>query len=355
MTVEPWPEADAMFRRDPRWLGGDDAYSIPLGDHRHLWLFGDTLVQRGPGDDRRTAHFVNNTVAIQTGDDPATADITFHWRGTGERPTSIFEDAEPGVHLWPGDGVMVDGKLLLFFMRVGQGVDALPQDDEGVDGIQIAGWSAAVIDAPQTDPSTWEPRWLPLLDVEFAEMVGSGGVFIDDDHIHGHAHPIAEHRVGDGAGSFLARWPLADLLAGDITPVTWLLDDAWVPTDEIDTTPTVVITPPLTEFTIHAENGHWIATQLLELGEGNLALRTAPHPTGPWSDAVEVHRSPLVLEDSDDVIAYAGKSHPDIGDRDGHLITYASNTRTLGTIYDRTDLYYPHCLRRSRPTTKDTP
>ena len=32
VTAVAWPEADAMFHRDPRWLGGDDAYSIDLGN-----------------------------------------------------------------------------------------------------------------------------------------------------------------------------------------------------------------------------------------------------------------------------------------------------------------------------------
>ena len=44
LHAEPWPEADALFRSDPRWLGADDAYSVDLGGRRVLWLFADTFV-----------------------------------------------------------------------------------------------------------------------------------------------------------------------------------------------------------------------------------------------------------------------------------------------------------------------
>ena len=44
MTAEAWPAADALFHSDPRWRGGDAAYSVPLGGDRVLWLFGDSFI-----------------------------------------------------------------------------------------------------------------------------------------------------------------------------------------------------------------------------------------------------------------------------------------------------------------------
>src|SRR5215467_7748298 len=43
-TAAPWPEADCIFRSDPRWLGADAAFSVDLGQGRVLWLFGDSFV-----------------------------------------------------------------------------------------------------------------------------------------------------------------------------------------------------------------------------------------------------------------------------------------------------------------------
>ncbi|MEA2698994.1 MAG: hypothetical protein QOI66_3265, partial [Myxococcales bacterium] len=44
VTAAAWPDADALFRRDPRWLGGDAAFSVALGGDRILWLFGDSFI-----------------------------------------------------------------------------------------------------------------------------------------------------------------------------------------------------------------------------------------------------------------------------------------------------------------------
>jgi len=34
-----WPEADDLFHREPRWIGGDAALTIPLDSERTLWLW----------------------------------------------------------------------------------------------------------------------------------------------------------------------------------------------------------------------------------------------------------------------------------------------------------------------------
>lgn len=52
-----WPEADKLFRSDPRWLGGDAAYSVDLGHGRVPWLFGDSFIADAPGQTRRQSSF----------------------------------------------------------------------------------------------------------------------------------------------------------------------------------------------------------------------------------------------------------------------------------------------------------
>lgn len=75
--AEPWPEADALFRTDLRWLGSDDAYSVDLGAGRTLWLFGDTFISRSPLNTRRIATMIRNSVGLQTGSNPSTALMEF--------------------------------------------------------------------------------------------------------------------------------------------------------------------------------------------------------------------------------------------------------------------------------------
>src|SRR4051812_1029480 len=74
-----WPEADALFHRDAKWLGADAASSIVLGPNRTLWLFGDTFVATSPANKRSESKMVRTTIAIQTGTDPTTATMAFAW------------------------------------------------------------------------------------------------------------------------------------------------------------------------------------------------------------------------------------------------------------------------------------
>src|SRR3954471_8444065 len=87
---EAWPEADELFHRESRFLGGDGAYTIDLGGERILWLFGDSFVARTPGrsDD---AFFLRNSLAIQTGRDPSRAFLQYQWRDDADgAPTTFF-------------------------------------------------------------------------------------------------------------------------------------------------------------------------------------------------------------------------------------------------------------------------
>jgi len=77
VKARQWPRADALFHRDPRWLGSDADYSVPLRDGRILWLFNDTLVATTPRHLRSRTRFVRNTVAIERGNDPTDASMRF--------------------------------------------------------------------------------------------------------------------------------------------------------------------------------------------------------------------------------------------------------------------------------------
>jgi len=117
VTAEAWPEADAMFHRDPRWLGGDDAYSIDLGNGRIAWFFGDSFVAPTVEGDRKGCTMVRNSVGLQTGDDPVRADFKCYWREKDGKPVSFISNDDPDYY-WPGGGVLNDGKILAFFMRL---------------------------------------------------------------------------------------------------------------------------------------------------------------------------------------------------------------------------------------------
>jgi hypothetical protein len=114
LSVEPWEEAGRLFRSDPHWLGGDGASSVDLGAGRILWLFGDSLVDTAGTGLRSRACLVRNSVAVQTGKRPGDATMEFFWKVLGNRPRSFFRE-EGGKWFWPGSGVRIGDRLIVFW------------------------------------------------------------------------------------------------------------------------------------------------------------------------------------------------------------------------------------------------
>ena len=92
LSASSWPEADALFRKDPRWLGGDGAFSVDLGGERTLWLFGDSFVATSAANERAESKMVRNSIAVQTGRDPVPA--------RPYRTDALRRSAEPGASDW---------------------------------------------------------------------------------------------------------------------------------------------------------------------------------------------------------------------------------------------------------------
>ncbi len=168
-----WPEADRLFRRDPRWLGGDVAYSIDLGRGRVLWLFGDSFIADKPGKTRSQSTFVHNSIAIETGYDPALASMAFYWPKNRGKP-SEFAANEGEVWLWPEDGVRLGEKLLLFFVRV--------HSDDSKDslGFALVGWTAFLVENPDAQPSLWIVHKIETPQSPTRFIVGSGVICAGD-------------------------------------------------------------------------------------------------------------------------------------------------------------------------------
>jgi hypothetical protein len=200
LRAEPWPEADALFRSDPRWLGADDAYSVDLGGGRVLWLFADTFVStRKQGwprvlPARRTAAMIRNSVGIQSGYDPSTAWIEFYWRTERGKPRSFFPE-EGETWFWPGHGLVVDDALLIFFI-------ATRASSEGL-GFEHTGWRAVRVANYEQPPSEWRLDWLeadteagPAPESPFGLIV-SGSVLRLEEHVY--AFSVRERGLGGGA------------------------------------------------------------------------------------------------------------------------------------------------------------
>jgi hypothetical protein len=330
VQAEPWPEADALFRSDPKWLGSDGAYSVDLGDGRVLWLFGDTFISTSFLNTRRISKMIRNSVGIQTAYDPSDASMAFTWRNQGGTPSSFFpEDGE--TWFWPGHGIVLEGRLIVLLM-------ATRATSEGL-GFEHVGWRAVSIAHPERPPSEWELKWLDAPQNP-SGLVVSGSVIRLGEHICAFSVLEPDHTI------HLVRWPVAQVLDGDLSqPQWWAAEDAgWVAQQDVVETPAPLFSEGQTEFSVHYEPvlHRFLEIQTVGFGQADLGFRTADFPTGPWTPVERFYRPEEW--DMERIVIYAAKAHPHLTGAD-LVLTYATNTVPFARLVRRNDLYYPRFLR----------
>lgn len=341
-TVEAvaYPEAERLFRQDPRWLGGDAAYSISLTKDRSVWLFGDSFIATGNEKNRRSAKFVRNTIAIQSGADPGTASMRFFWKESGSRePASFFEEGDDFWY-WPAGGARAaDGTLLIFLHKV--------EVRDGGLGFAIAGYSIAKVANPDAPPDQWRVELHDALSPGFdavpaCAMPGEdGGVLA-----------IAVRQSGIHAG-MLMRYGADDIASGSFAfPEWWTGDEAgWVSARGLGTNrPSIVIDDAGAECSLHFDRpaGVFVHVASYGFGASDIGMRTSISATGPWSDPALVYHPPE--SDAVQPFVYAGKAHPELGkpNKNELLITYAANSfepKDLLTLQGEASLYWPRVVR----------
>jgi hypothetical protein len=330
IQAEPWPEADALFRTDPKWLGSDDAYSVDLGDGRVLWLFGDTFISTSFLNKRRLATMIRNSVAVQRGYDPSTASMAFYWRTENGRPQSFFPEKDE-TWFWPAHGIVLEDRLVIFLM-------ATRATSEGL-GFEHAGWRAVSIAHPERVPFEWELNWLHTPENGFGLIV-SGSVMRMEAFLYAFSVREPDHTI------HVVRWPVTDVLNDDLSrPEWWAGEDAgWVVQHELVESPAPLFADGQTEFTVHYEPllERFLAIQTIGFGKADLGFRVADSLTGPWTPIERFHRPEEWAVPQ--VLIYAAKAHPHLRGAD-LVLTYATNITPFARLVRRSDLYYPRFLR----------
>ena len=273
IAAAPWPEADALFRRDARWLGGDAAISVALDGERVLWLFGDSFIAQAGERSRARARMVRNSVGLQQGLDPSRADMAFFFgRAQDGAPASFF--AEQGAAwFWPGDGLLLDGALTLFLTRI-------EADTGSALGFRVAGWSAVRVTEPEAAPDRWRVQPLPAPDTAAIGVVGAS-VLLEGDFVYAYAvREPGDHAV------LLLRWARGDFARGDLLRPEWFAGEhrgfAAAP-------PVVVLAAGATEFSVsRAPRGGYVQLQSRGFGAGPIALRSAPSLAGPFGPLTDL-------------------------------------------------------------------
>lgn len=337
-----WEEADALFHQNPRWLGGDGAYSIDLRDGRSVWLFGDSFIATSAAHTRRESKLVRNSIAVMKGRDPITATMEFAWREDGTGPGSFFP--EVGDHwLWPVDGYRLEGGPLLIFLA-----EVRPTPGEGL-GFASAGFRAVRIPNPDRPPAEWKLEPVASLPAP-ADVNGTVGNCVGREGDFLYAMSVDGDREHHGR---MARWPLFVVGEGDLTEPEWLVDGRWMGQAELTKSPDVLIEDASTECSLSGDGwGGWIYVGMRGFGAtAVIELRAAEHIDGHWLESQEVY------EPFQSTFAYAGKAHGEL-DPNAHespysydlVATYADNSFSFEELLDPANeqtLYWPHFVRIS--------
>lgn len=329
-----WPEADKLFQRDRHWVGGDGASSIDLGHGRVLWLFGDSWIDPTGQASRNGATMVSNTVAIQSGYDPSGAEAEFFW-GTSDdgAPGAFFPDREDR-RFWPGSGVLVGGKLLLFLMEVHPVSDGL--------GFAVTDWQAVLVANPEAAPPDWVVDWIPKRSDGSRIILGSGSVLARESHVYafGAREPGPKHDV------YLARWSTASVTQGWLNDIEWWAgpERGWLAGSEAHAEAAPVFGNGQTEFTVHFDSAveRFIEYQTTGFGGAVVVRRDAPELTGPWSPPDTVFAPPQ--GQFPNILVYQGKAHPSL-EGGALVVTYCTNSTDFADHLTEPWLYFPRFVR----------
>jgi len=308
------------------WTGGDSTYTLPLKGGRTGWFFSDTFLGTvNPDGSRPTdSPFVNNSVVVQTSKGLST--IT---GGTPDEPAGIIPPEPDGRWYWIGDPAEGPHKTvqvpLLQFERTGPGsfdfqwvANRLATLDG--DSLQLE----SIVDLPSATGINWG-SWT-LQEGRYT-------------YIYGVADPEGVR------SSYVARTTGKDALAGDWS--FWNGTD-WV-SGEADAVP--VVPYVANEFSVAKyRDGYLLITQdTSELFSTRIVARTSCSPTGPFSEPVEVYRTPetgLAGSYGDaDVFTYNAHEHPNLRKGNRLLVTYNVNTfDNVGDVYDDASIYRPRFI-----------
>lgn len=330
------PAADALFRGHPNWVGADGAFSIDLKNGRTLWLFGDTWIDSSGRNMRSGATMIRNSVAVQVGANPASASMEYFWRTDRQGVPGAFFEREGDEWYWPGHGVRVGDRLILFLNR-------LRATDTGL-GFESTGWNAVLVENPDDHPPAWRITDLETAPNSLGIIVGFASVLQRRQHVYafGSADRNPSHPV------YAIRWRVDDLARGDLSKPQWWggQQNGWISHD-FDQLMQPIFDDGQSELSIFFDefSAHFVAVQTVGFGRADIAFRAAKSVAGPWSEANVVFRPPDNYRPN--IMIYAAKAHPHLS-KSATLLSYATNTFVFEEHLTDSEIYYPRFVLLER-------
>lgn len=341
------------------WLGGDAAYSIPVGPGESVWLFGDTFVGAPDQRNRQDSQLVHNSIAVSRCGHDGAWQIEYTWGERDGTARAFIDSGEEGRFWWLFDGFVFADQLYIGLLGVEKseprGRLKLP--------FRYTGMKLARIENYREPPGSWKIEILPLSDNRVAFP---GAMVVHAEHLYLFAFldRDAEHYP-----RMLGRLPLEALLANDPSGQLEYLasDETWRsgfdPEDAL-----ILMDDDASEMSVryHDELGVWLAVygypeladRFLDVPPSDLIFaRTAKRLEGPWSEPQSIFRMPELNDPASErdpnTFCYAAKEHPQFAREGRLLLTYVCNLFTpdgqdewavLSRLAEQMNLYRPRVI-----------
>jgi hypothetical protein len=334
LVAQPWHEAEALFTKDPRWIGGDAVYSIDLGKGRTLWLFGDSFIATSSARKRSEAKMIPNTIALQKGYDVTSATMKFFWKGSYGEPTAFVPDPTPSTFYWPAHGAKIGNRLLLFLWEV-------ERSGSGAFGFRAIGSTAVAIDNSHADPSLWTFKRMPLPANDFDISMGSA-VVVEKGFLY--AYCVGRLKPDR---TYLARWPLSAVRGNSLADPEWYAGKlGWVSQTKLEGRPSQIGDIGQSEFTVHATSkiAPYLLIQTSGFGAATLSYQTAAGLTGSYSGQKTFYTPPE--KERPGILIYSAKMHPMLNSPGYDVVaSYSVNHFDFASMVNDMNLYFPKFVR----------
>lgn len=337
-AVQPDARLTAKLHNTKGFVGGDSAYSVEIAKGRQVWLFGDSFIGEIKDGKRTHCRMVRNCVAIDDPTKPAQP-ATFSFR-RGDFIPGFTESGQ--VYYWPGDGIMLDGKLYLLFHMVRTKLELTPPFQ-----FEVSDTHLFVIQNPQNPPLKW--KWqMVRLPYKGKLMLLGCALYRQGDYVYffnsnsGFAFGINKNPT------VLSRIKISDLETFQFQRMRWWCGH-WGAKEDV---PETLIEDGASEMTVTEIPGRkGLFAFYIPADKSALMVRHADRPEGPWSERQAVYS---FKGQDKELFYYSAKAHRAYSTQDGTIkLTYNCNAKSFRRLLEDASIYFPQALtlKVSQPKT----
>jgi hypothetical protein len=336
--VEEDKKYNSIFTRKNGWTGGDIASTIPFTDSLTFWLFGDSWIGPVKKNKHTNSSMISNVVAIQNGKNASSPVMKYYYAQKDKKPESLFSPADGRGYYWlTGGGIKVKEKLYLIAAQI-----VKKENDNSVFAFESVGNTLLSIENPMDEPVKWKVGYTKIpffnnsddseVDFGIPQFIKGGLIYIYGVELRKKEKErymllarVAEDKILNfedwefySEGKWEKDFRKADRLC-----------------NHFGAEYSVCYHPFLKKFiTIYTELGM----------SDKIMMRSSVNPEGPWSDQIEIYRTPETKW-SKNYFCYAARAHIELSGKNDLLVSYVCNSFDFWEMAADARIYRPKFIR----------